>query len=255
MDRKTGFYGKLPGYGDFVERALPTCFTEPWDAWLQQAMACSRQMLQEHWLNAYLTSPVWRFALSPGCLDQRGWLGVLLPSVDRVGRYFPLTLACPLQSSPDSTNTIHLIQTLLQQQDWLHHLQEIGLACLQDAPSAEALLDVLDELALPLAIPWPEQSREHGLCLSLSHQASTPISLQDSLNWNEALLRHTAGTGSGTGAYSLWTADVGEDQGEVLLSCPGLPAPASTGALLTGQWQNYGWYQVPVSSNPSGILS
>jgi type VI secretion system protein ImpM len=59
-----GFYGKLPARGDFVRAGLPRDFTDPWDAWLQSVIAGSRTVL-----------------------------GVMLPSVDRAGRYFPLTFA------------------------------------------------------------------------------------------------------------------------------------------------------------------
>lgn len=43
-------------------------------------------------MNHYLTSPVWRFAIAPGVLGPEGLGGVMMPSVDRVGRYFPLII-------------------------------------------------------------------------------------------------------------------------------------------------------------------
>ena len=91
-----GFYGKLPELGDFVNRRLPQNFIDPWDSWLQQAIATSRDQLGGNWLNNYLTSPIWRFAVSSGVVGESPWCGLLMPSVDRVGRYFPLTLACVL---------------------------------------------------------------------------------------------------------------------------------------------------------------
>ena len=30
--------------------------------------------------------PIWRFVLLPGLIGSNGWAGVLMPSVDRVGR-------------------------------------------------------------------------------------------------------------------------------------------------------------------------
>ena len=42
---------------------------------------------------AYLEAPVWRFALPPGMCGERAVLGLMLPSVDKAGRYFPLTFA------------------------------------------------------------------------------------------------------------------------------------------------------------------
>ena len=50
------------------------------------------------WLPAFLDAPVWRFALPPGACGDGAALGLLMPSVDRVGRYFPLTLAAVFAS-------------------------------------------------------------------------------------------------------------------------------------------------------------
>ncbi|HEX7968785.1 MAG TPA: type VI secretion system-associated protein TagF, partial [Stellaceae bacterium] len=96
---RLGFFGKVPARGDFVSRRLVRDFTEPWDGWLQDALAMSAQQLAEAWLSTYLTAPIWRFLLSSGVCGEMPMLGVVMPSVDRVGRYFPLTLAVAV---PDS---------------------------------------------------------------------------------------------------------------------------------------------------------
>ena len=88
-----GFYGKLPSEGDFVTRRLPWEFTSVWDDWLQQGMQASRDALGERWLQLYLSAPIWRFQVAPGVCGPLGWRGLFFASVDRVGRYFPLTLA------------------------------------------------------------------------------------------------------------------------------------------------------------------
>ena len=56
-------------------------------------MAGSRTAMGDDWLPAFLESPVWRFALPRGLCGERAALGLMLPSVDRAGRYFPLTFA------------------------------------------------------------------------------------------------------------------------------------------------------------------
>jgi type VI secretion system protein ImpM len=88
-----GLFGKLPARGDFVQLGLPGSFVRPWDAWLQQAMAASQERMGDAWLPAFLESPVWRFVLPGGMCGTGAVLGLLMPSVDRVGRYYPLTLA------------------------------------------------------------------------------------------------------------------------------------------------------------------
>jgi type VI secretion system protein ImpM len=88
-----GFCGKIPGRGDFVRGGLPRSFTEPWDDWLQQVLPASRAILGEAWLPAWLEAPIWRFLMTSGLCGPDPVLGLWLPSVDSVGRHFPLTLA------------------------------------------------------------------------------------------------------------------------------------------------------------------
>jgi type VI secretion system ImpM family protein len=91
-----GWFGKLPNLGDFASRRLPDAFVQPWDRWLQLGMARAREDVPGDWLAGYLVAPIRRFWLAPGVLGDGGWAGLLMPSVDRVGRHFPLTLARPL---------------------------------------------------------------------------------------------------------------------------------------------------------------
>jgi len=92
-DAAIGFHGKIPARGDFVHVGLPRAFTDPWDGWMQRMVAASRAVLGEAWLPAWLEVAVWRFALSSGVCGPGAAIGLWMPSVDRVGRYFPLTLA------------------------------------------------------------------------------------------------------------------------------------------------------------------
>lgn len=121
-----GFYGKLPARGDFVRFGLPRGFTDPWDAWLAAALAASRARLGEAWLPAFLESPVWRFLLSPGLCGDRAVLGLMMPSVDRAGRYFPLTFAVLCSAAP------------VEDAAWLDRCEAAGRAALeQDAAPEE----------------------------------------------------------------------------------------------------------------------
>jgi type VI secretion system protein ImpM len=88
-----GFFGKIPARGDFVRNGLPQMFVDPWDRWLQQGIAASRAELGDEWVAAWLEAPIWSFALGPGICGSDAALGLWMPSVDRVGRHFPLTLA------------------------------------------------------------------------------------------------------------------------------------------------------------------
>jgi type VI secretion system ImpM family protein len=91
------YLGKLPSQGDFIQRGLTPDLAQALDAWISQAMAGLRQ--RPDWLERYLSSPSWQFQwqgqlLGGKPLDTLGakagrLCGVIAPSVDRVGRYFP----------------------------------------------------------------------------------------------------------------------------------------------------------------------
>lgn len=120
-----GWYGKIPSLGDFISRRLPTSFIDIWDTWLQRIMATSRQQLGEHWLDLYLTSPIWRFILMPDtCDNTKIWTGILMPSVDKVGRHFPLTIATEIEPSPGA------VLSILSAQEWYAAIEQVALASL-----------------------------------------------------------------------------------------------------------------------------
>jgi len=96
MGMEVGFFGKLPSHGDFIGRRVASAFREAWDDWLQRCLTQSQRQLGPRWLECYLTSPMWRFFLCDGVAGDASYAGVLLPSVDRVGRYFPLTVVAEL---------------------------------------------------------------------------------------------------------------------------------------------------------------
>src|SRR5580765_9612 len=100
---QVGFYGKLPSHGDFLRRRVSDAFVDAWDAWLRECLAASRTVLGARWLNVYLTSPAWRFICAAGSCGPAPVIGLMVPSVDRVGRYFPFTLVANL---PDDVNPI-----------------------------------------------------------------------------------------------------------------------------------------------------
>lgn len=121
-----GFYGKLPARGDFVRSGLPRDFTDPWDAWLAGVIAGSRARMNEAWLPAFLESPVWRFRLPPGLCGQSAALGLVLPSVDRAGRYFPLTFAALSPAAIDDAA-------------WLDRCEAAGFAALEQDAGPERI--------------------------------------------------------------------------------------------------------------------
>jgi type VI secretion system protein ImpM len=121
-----GAFGKMPALGDFFQFGLPRAFTEPWDRWLQQSLVAARGALGDRWTECYLSAPIWRFSLPAGLAGPNGTLGVMMPSVDRVGRQFPLTIAQPV--APD----IGILHRHLALDATFGALEQVALAALED---------------------------------------------------------------------------------------------------------------------------
>ena len=137
-----GFYGKLPARGDFVRVGLPRDFTDHWDMWLQSVISGSRASMGEAWLPAFLESPVWRFALAPGICGQRAVVGLMLPSVDKAGRYFPLTFALLLPEGVDIGETAGYLA-------WLDRCEDAGRAALEQDATPEQMTEMLGDPEVP----------------------------------------------------------------------------------------------------------
>lgn len=122
-----GWYGKLPSLGDFASRRLPENMLHGLDEWLQRVMSHSHEHFAADWLDTYLQAPVWRFVLGEGTLDALVWAGILLPSVDRVGRYFPLVLCGALPTLDVSTPVLERLDA------WMSALEEAARTALDPA--------------------------------------------------------------------------------------------------------------------------
>ena len=233
-----GLFGKVPTHGDFVSRRLPASFVERWDHWLQEAISDSRDQLGDNWLDIYLTSPIWRFVLSPGVVDQSAWAGLLMPSVDRVGRYFPLTLAAPLQAS-EST-----LRVIKDEDEWFNTAETLLLSCLEDGFDLESF----DQRLAGLGAPKSVVSVEHGLAVPVASEApisgawriAVPGRPQIDSAYPQLLDQTLAELFF---AYSLWSTDGSDYVSPSLLACQGLPPIQGYTAMLAGDWQGRGWQE------------
>ncbi|MBP0617639.1 type VI secretion system-associated protein TagF [Jiella mangrovi] len=84
-------FGKLPQRRDFVSSGLPPALLAPLERYLEDGMAAARSDLGPDFEADYLVMPLWRFWLGASCFGVAA-LGALIPSVDGVGRNFPLAI-------------------------------------------------------------------------------------------------------------------------------------------------------------------
>ncbi len=156
-----GWHGKLPVAGDFVTRRLHSVFVEAWDNWLSNGLTGLQERDAAHWREHYLASPPWRFVITqdfmPSPLNAVAWAGVIIPSIDRVGRYYPLTLVSRLNAIPAS----HREQAGLW--SWLLQLEDLAVDAMQDDWSIEQLDAELLNLGSPDRVgPMLGQLNEDG---------------------------------------------------------------------------------------------
>jgi type VI secretion system protein ImpM len=227
-DLRLGFYGKMPAHGDFVARRLLPSFVEPWDAWLQEAIAKSREQFAEDWLSTYLTAPIWRFLVDRGVCGELATIGVVMPSVDRVGRYFPLTLAIPLDPRPAP------VRTMLEAASWLARVEEVALSALDDDCDVEALDRIAAAVAGPAPASVEDAVYQTGGASALSG-AAAGCPATGGLDIADACLGHL------TGPCTLWWTAGSDEFRPIFMVAAGLPAVQNFAALLDGGWERWGW--------------
>lgn len=138
-----GAFGKMPSVGDFFRINLPGGYVSPWDVWIQNAMVHGQAALGTAWDDHYMSAPIWRFSLSAGLSGPQKMLGVLMPSVDRVGRRFPLTLATVL-TTPGPAQLDHFSETGL-----FEKLEDLALDALGDDMTRDRFEQRLGDLPSP----------------------------------------------------------------------------------------------------------
>jgi type VI secretion system protein ImpM len=210
-----GWYGKLPSLGDFASRRLPSDFITPWDAWLQAVLPATQDALGPGWLDAYLTTPIWRFVLLPGLVGPSGWAGVLMPSVDRVGRYFPLTVTVELPSHA-------VAHAVFKGADWFAGLEDAALGMLDSARGPDDLDEALAALPLPLPAPQDTDESDDPLRPLQSIEAFESVATGHALAaWAEL-----------KGWRALWWTRGRVDGPPLMFRCAGLPTAEEFRKLL-----------------------
>ncbi|MCP4321115.1 MAG: type VI secretion system-associated protein TagF [Alteromonadales bacterium] len=237
-EQTLGLYGKLPGYGDFIHRNLPAKFINTWDEWLQQFVSGSQEQMGEHWLDVYLTSPIWRFVLSAGIIDENHWAGIVLPSVDQVGRYYPFSIAIPL---PASVNPLEFISA---NNHWFEQIEDLALRALDGQLSLDELVAMTEHQKTML--PMAYRKTGHQLQNNCSQQISFQFAEELPMNVYAHLLDSLLTTNMG--AYSVWSTTGSENVAPCLVNTKGLPNSSQIPAMMDGNWSHWGWPQ-PYTAN------
>jgi type VI secretion system protein ImpM len=243
---EVGLFGKLPNRGDFLRRRASDAFVDAWDAWLRDGLTASREALGERWLDLYLTSPLWRFVLAAGTCGPSPVIGLMAPSVDRVGRPFPLVvvaslpadvnpIAAAMRSSPFFERAERLMIDTLA-------IDEIDFDRFDEQVSA--LAEPLEAAMLPPRIVLGSTAAAALDDASASWQIQIGSTQDLPLVFEQLLAQRLA---SLYGPWSLWWSDGSSAVEPSCLIVPGLPAPDTFVALLDGAWSRHRWRAVAVT--------
>jgi type VI secretion system protein ImpM len=214
MSGAVGFYGKLPGAGDFVQRRLPSSFVAGWDRHFQRAVETARRELGRQWTAAYRQGLPWRFVLPAQVCGNGMWCGLIGPAEDRLGRGFPMVLAAPYAGD---------VASVVGNGEWFDLLERVYRSAQYEPVSVETFDARVAALPHPLAKAMDTASLWRGLDwdsgqwqLALPTSAAAGVLLAET--WKQLSLH--------PGAWCLWwTQGAGR-----LLATRGLPG--SYAALL-----------------------
>jgi len=212
-----GWYGKLPGVGDFVSRRLPEEFVRPWDEWLQTVVATTRVSLGAGWTDRYLTMPIWRFVLASGLVAKTGWAGILMPSVDRVGRQFPLTIAVALPSEAA------FVRAVFDSAEWYADVEDAALGMLDPARGPDELERALLNCAFSLP---PSQEMEPVTTAVRRLPSADSFGCMAKVESLQAWVEHAGWRG-------VWWTRGRVDGSPLMMTCAALPTSEEFGRLLT----------------------
>jgi type VI secretion system protein ImpM len=211
-----GFFGKLPSRGDFLARRVPPVIASAWEDWLATLVIQARAGLRDDWPDAWLTAPLWHFVLGTKLLPPHGGAGIVVASVDRVGRMFPFSII-GAADAPEGDGA---------SRRWACRAETLLLDALDDSFDPSQLDDALLRLGPPPAcIGGDRQTGAWPLLLDGDWPAAPDTASTE---------RTQAAPGAG---QTVWWCRGSDRMEPVWLCCDGLPEPDTAQAMITGAFR------------------
>lgn len=214
-----GYFGKLPMRGDFIQRNISAEFVHTWDNWLQSVISASNHNLGHQWLNYYLVSPIWRYLIPQQ--GQTYQLGVMLPSVDKVGRYFPFTICTSITPETDASRIIS------KNRDWFDTAENIALQALDESINYDQLNQMINELHVQNNTPALVRGGRMSFRIPIDQLSSLNSALEES--------RQHQSTDPEFNLSYWWNEGNNEVPGN-LICCEGMPDDNIYTAMLDRKW-------------------
>ena len=216
---RCGLFGKLGSKRDFIALATPRKFREVREPWREAGRSASRHPLGDK-LAKRVSRHNWFGALWLGAeICGTSVAGAIMPSLDAIGRYYPLTL----HAIADQATSIALPDTDAQD-SWYEEAERFLMATLDPAANFDATVAALEQIR-PAALQ-PEMATDFAgtgdLVGTMPGDDGFAVSLATLRSANPGI--YAAGT-------FWWTAG-GTGFASMALSCRGLPDPYHYSILL-----------------------
>lgn len=223
----SGLYGKLPAKRDFIAVGASRGFLGVWEPWMQSGLSASRLALGSAWQPAFLRAPIWRFWLGARICGAPV-LGAFMPSVDGIGRYFPLTLFD--RAGADDPVAPPEYETF---EGWFERAEAVLLSALADGTRFEDLTEMAGRLPSPES-PCPDPV-EAG---AVRARDGSLVALADAGAFGRVMAAlRPADRGRVHGGMSYWWTAGGDDFPPRAVACLGMPAPELFSGMLTGRFE------------------
>jgi type VI secretion system protein ImpM len=222
-----GLFGKLPAKRDFIGANASRRFLEVWEPWLQSGVAMSKQMLGDAWIEAYNRAPIWRYWLGADFCGE-AMIGAFMPSVDGVGRSFPL---CIFVGEGDASLPP---PELDENGAWFEAAEAILLEALEPGATLEAIAEKV--MGLPSPALEPRTTKDQGL-EELADGAVLARDIGEEVS-AAFLAARRFGRRRAFASQSFWWTIGGEGFPSLALSEVGLPPATRFADMLTGAFSH-----------------
>ncbi|GAA4359913.1 type VI secretion system-associated protein TagF [Kangiella marina] len=205
---------------------------EYFDSWLQSAINISQKQIGESWLKHYLTSPIWRFIIKHEAMDT-DIVGFMMPSIDKVGRYYPLFMLEVFKEGKLSGEDLHCKS--------FEELEELAVSTLDGAGESSSFFDALNQAGFPLFEERPPVSE-----ILNRLDASERVIEKDVMNYlwqqRESFSSYWFEGDEERHCKGIWWTEGSKSVKPSLIYCCGLPPAEGFSAMLDGDWAHWGWH-------------
>jgi type VI secretion system protein ImpM len=223
---RCSLFGKLCAKRDFIAVFAPRDFLAVWEPWMQGSVSASRESLGRDWQAAFLAAPIWRFWLGAEICGATV-LGAFMPSLDGMGRYYPLTLFAYADAG------VAIPPPDIDAQDaWFADAEDFLLSTLDKNTAYETFTDALDRLAPPGHAPLDPVPA--GLSRIMNGALAAPLGDGTFADLFASL--RAANHASTYAAASFWWTLGGDDFLPTGFCCRRMPDPALQAGMLTGRF-------------------